>query len=805
MTGMPENPDVVERIRTRAAAELSERQLKIFDEIDFDAGAVTAVAGAGAGKTRTLSFLLARAACCSGVHAVRVLTMSRVAKDEACARFTALAASLELPHGEIDAGDFRTIHSFALKFAREEAEADQLAGVAVAAASVVKDALLRLIGDECAKRPPPTQEAGFDVVLANTRDVSEVVDLLYTVRTERLHACEPVVDASLGPTAARVLERLQSEFFGVDEATGMRSLDFDEMLVRFDDAEEVLARAGEVLFVDEAQDLSRRMVRILVRTVEAGACVVVLGDDSQGIFQFSGACDRTIAAFRIGVDRLEARMQQFELFQNYRSTNSIVKAAEALLPHADRKFRAGVVGNGRPGPPVEVCMMKSEFDEATAVAARLVELLSKAQVAPGDVFILRHKNWAYSELLPNRLREAAARAKVDAPFCIAGSDVSSTASGRALGVLRCVASSDSFAGEGDEVADAICLFLKSILGTRGAPPTALRAVRGVLESRCMRDAWEVFSSAREALILEFKRFDEEETKKAEAKAEAKARAQDAQSAASSARGGAAAAAAATHTPKRRKTDGGDSQKLKNFTLLVSTAARIVKACRATLAAVDDEKPLSSAELAAAAAPMGTLLVFNNVDSGLETPRHPMGAFVKIVLETVVKVDTRGDRAELNEIVSLFDVDLDDAWDGADAIAAPMATLAARVMDKNTSGKIVFSTIHKVKGKQRPVVFAVDVGAPYTRTSWPIRASLHRHHDTDCKNKAGFNVVCCARFGAEIEKVLDAQRAEKMRLQYVAASRAEQRLLLTCNTGRRAANAALSTMTQFRFGEWMEVI
>ena len=152
--------------------------------------------------------------------------------------------------------------------------------------------------------------------------------------------------------------------------------------------------------VDEAQDLSFCQVKVVLNTLTAGASVVVLGDDSQGIFQFSGALSNTIHELSDMARRNGVAVTEHRLMQNHRSTDAIVSASEAFLPDVDRAMRTDICGNGKPSVPVEGVYCQT----ARPAATRILDLVEKKDCTPGEIVVLRHKSFTYADELVKFLK-----------------------------------------------------------------------------------------------------------------------------------------------------------------------------------------------------------------------------------------------------------------------------------------------------------------------------------------------------------------------------------------------------------------
>ena len=128
----------------------------------------------------------------------------------------------------------------------------------------------------------------------------------------------------------------------VEEKLAQQALDYDDLLLYWrvmmqDDAlaAEIGARFDHVL-VDEYQDTNALQAEILHRLKPGGAGVTVVGDDAQAIYSFRGATVENILEFP---ERYSPPAHVVVLEENYRSTQPVLDAANALMADGGRQFR----------------------------------------------------------------------------------------------------------------------------------------------------------------------------------------------------------------------------------------------------------------------------------------------------------------------------------------------------------------------------------------------------------------------------------------------------------------------------------
>src|SRR6266536_3351591 len=161
---------------------------------------------------------------------------------------------------------------------------------------------------------------------------------------------------------------------------GSNAVDFDDMLMltvdvleRFPEALGRWQKAFRYILVDEYQDTNHAQYRLLQLLAEKRRNVCAVGDPDQSIYAFRGADIRNILDFE--VDFPEARTIALE--QNYRSTNSILEAANAVIAHNRERKPKNLWSELGEGEPVRVLEVEDEHSEARFVAAQIALLVEE--------------------------------------------------------------------------------------------------------------------------------------------------------------------------------------------------------------------------------------------------------------------------------------------------------------------------------------------------------------------------------------------------------------------------------------------
>ena len=149
------------------------------------------------------------------------------------------------------------------------------------------------------------------------------------------------------------------------------SMDFDDLLlltnILFRDHPDVLEKYRQRfthILVDEYQDTNYAQY-FIVRNLAAGSAnICVVGDDAQSIYSFRGAKIENI--FRFQKDFPNAKL--FKLEQNYRSTQTIVDAANSIIEHNQHRIKKRVFSENNRGEKIKIFRAYTEGEEAQMVA-----------------------------------------------------------------------------------------------------------------------------------------------------------------------------------------------------------------------------------------------------------------------------------------------------------------------------------------------------------------------------------------------------------------------------------------------------
>ena len=185
------------------------------------------------------------------------------------------------------------------------------------------------------------------------------------------------------------------------------AMDFDDLLVYtyilFRDFPDVLARYREqfrYVLVDEYQDTNYAQHSIVLQLTKENQRVCVVGDDAQSIYSFRGADIDNILYFT----KIYPDTKVFKLEQNYRSTQTIVCAANSLIEKNERQIRKAVFSEKEKGEAIGVFQAYSDVEEGDIVANKIAELRREHDYGYADFAILYRTN-AQSRIFEEALRK----------------------------------------------------------------------------------------------------------------------------------------------------------------------------------------------------------------------------------------------------------------------------------------------------------------------------------------------------------------------------------------------------------------
>jgi DNA helicase-2/ATP-dependent DNA helicase PcrA len=351
-------------------------------------GPLLILAGAGSGKTRVITYRIAHLIETHGVHPAQILAVT----------FTNKAAGemkdrVERLLGALGRGVWvSTFHSACVRILRTHAER----------LSYPREFVIYDSGDQAALVRDCMRSLGIsdDVYKpqAIARRISDLKNALTTPDAFRGTAQTFGMDDAVARTYLLYQDRLAQA----------AAWDFDDLLMQtvrlFERAPDVLAayhRQFRYLLIDEYQDTNHAQYRLVRLLAGERANLCVVGDDDQSIYAFRGADVRNILEF----EKDYPNAATVKLEQNYRSTQSILDAASAVVERNPSRKPKRLWTDRLGGEKITVARLADDETEANYLCRTLREHVREGKVYR-DFAVLYRTN-AQSRALEERLRNDA--------------------------------------------------------------------------------------------------------------------------------------------------------------------------------------------------------------------------------------------------------------------------------------------------------------------------------------------------------------------------------------------------------------
>lgn len=358
----------------------------------YNDGPSLIIAGAGSGKTRVLTYKIA-ALLKSGLPpwTIMALTFTNKAAREMKDRIASLvdpAAAARLWMG--------TFHSIFLRMLRSEAALlGYPANFTIYDTADSKNLLKSIIKDM------NLDDKVYKVGTVQARISAAKNDLV----SPEAYAANP--QRQLEDIQARrpLLKEVYQRY--TERCRLASAMDFDDILlmtnILFRDHPEVLAAYQDrfrFILVDEYQDTNFSQYLIVKKLSEKHHRVCVVGDDSQSIYSFRGANIDNILKFKENYP--ESRL--FKLEQNYRSTQTIVNAANSLIAKNKGQIHKTVYSKNDVGQRIKVLSAYSDIEEGFIIANRIQEM-HLSSYDPLNDFVILYRTNAQSRIFEESLRK----------------------------------------------------------------------------------------------------------------------------------------------------------------------------------------------------------------------------------------------------------------------------------------------------------------------------------------------------------------------------------------------------------------
>lgn len=357
--------------------DLNESQRKAVEYID---GPSLVIAGAGSGKTRVLTYKIAYLLQ-QGVKpwSIMALTFTNKAAREMKERIGKLVGQELAQHLYMG-----TFHSIFSRILRAEAQHIGFTNNFTIYDESDSRSLIKTI----------VKEMGLDEKVYKPASVHSRISM---AKNNLMSAENYARDKELYQADQRAKMPRVGEIFitYVQRCQQANAMDFDDLLTltfklfqEHEDIRKKYADRFDFLLVDEYQDTNHAQMRIVMQLCKEKERVCAVGDDSQSIYSFRGANIDNILSFQSRFK--EAKL--FKLEQNYRSTQSIVEAANSLIKHNSNQIPKNVYSKNDKGESLIYKPAYSDKEEALIVCREIKRIKRQDDCQYSDFAILYRTN-----------------------------------------------------------------------------------------------------------------------------------------------------------------------------------------------------------------------------------------------------------------------------------------------------------------------------------------------------------------------------------------------------------------------------
>lgn len=357
--------------------DLNESQRKAVEYID---GPSLVIAGAGSGKTRVLTYKIAYLLQ-QGVKpwSIMALTFTNKAAREMKERIGKLVGQELAQHLYMG-----TFHSIFSRILRAEAQHIGFTNNFTIYDESDSRSLIKTI----------VKEMGLDEKVYKPASVHSRISM---AKNNLMSAENYARDKELYQADQRAkMPRVGDIFITyVQRCQQANAMDFDDLLTltfklfqEHEDIRKKYADRFDFLLVDEYQDTNHAQMRIVMQLCKEKERVCAVGDDSQSIYSFRGANIDNILSFQSRFK--EVRL--FKLEQNYRSTQSIVEAANSLIKHNSNQIPKHVYSKNDKGESLIYKPAYSDKEEALIVCREIKRIKRQDDCQYSDFAILYRTN-----------------------------------------------------------------------------------------------------------------------------------------------------------------------------------------------------------------------------------------------------------------------------------------------------------------------------------------------------------------------------------------------------------------------------
>lgn len=359
--------------------DLNEAQLEAVKSKD---GPILVIAGAGSGKTKTLTYRVARLIE-DGIKPenILLLTFTKKAAAEMLSRATIV---LDNRCEKVAGGTF---HSFANIILRKYSKLLGLKNnFTIMDRADCEDVINHIVGQLFPKKEKrfPKKSTLLDIYSKSINKVTPTKQIIADEFPQFAHCEDKIIEVH----KAYVAYKRENSVLDYDDLLLYIKL----LLENNDGLRKRLSNEYKYIMVDEYQDTNTLQADVIRLLASEHNNIMAVGDDAQSIYSFRGANYRNILDF----PRLFENTKIIKLEQNYRSTQNILKLTNEIISKAKEKYTKILFSNiVSPQVPALICAKDTQM-EADFICQRILELLDE-DISLSDICVLtRNARMSYN-------------------------------------------------------------------------------------------------------------------------------------------------------------------------------------------------------------------------------------------------------------------------------------------------------------------------------------------------------------------------------------------------------------------------
>lgn len=337
-------------------------------------GSILTIAGAGSGKTKTLTYRVARLIE-SGISPknILLLTFTKKAADEMLSRASAI---LDSRCEEVAGGTFHSFSNFILRKYSNLLELKN--NFTILDRSDSEDVINHIRGKVIGKQEKrfPKKHTILDIYSKAINKNMPAQEIIETEYKQFEHCLEKITEIS-------------KEYTNYKRENSL--LDYDDLLLYLkillssnDELRKKISNQYKYILVDEYQDTNTIQSEIIKLLASEHNNVMAVGDDSQSIYSFRGANFKNILDFPHAFPNTKI----IKLEQNYRSSQNVLKLANEVIRKAKEKYTKNLFSTiENPNKPALICSSDLQT-EAEFITQRILELHEEENISLNEIAVL---------------------------------------------------------------------------------------------------------------------------------------------------------------------------------------------------------------------------------------------------------------------------------------------------------------------------------------------------------------------------------------------------------------------------------